>query len=132
MKLKPNFRFRARNLLDFLVVIGVVWLCTQLFPNDIKIADAGSLIVVSALYYILATLMMFIVFLVVSHLVNVTVGIVSGIFSAFIVGVPIMLLLKQFVNGFWIGDSVTALLISMVIALFVIILQSTIATIFRN
>jgi len=130
MKLKPSFS--ARNLLDLPIVIGIIWLCTRLFPEDIQVADIGSLIMVSAVYYILVTLVLFVVFIIGSFILNITVGVIAAAVVLPFAGIPVLLLMNLIVNGFWIGDFATMLLVSMVTSLLVVGFQACMAAIFKR
>ncbi len=130
LTLKPHFD--ASSLLDLPIIMGVIWLCTQMFPDDIKIDGFGSLIVVSALYYILITLALLLVFLLSASAFGMTAGFALSVIVAFFVGVPILLLFNGFINGFWISDIGMAFLVSVFITIVVTLIQSCIATFLKR
>ena len=130
LTLKPHFDVSV--LLDLPIIMGVIWLCTQMFPDDIKIDGFGSLIVVSGLYFILITLALLLAFFLSACAFGVTTGFAVIVIVAFFVGVPILLLFNGFINGFWISDIGTAFLVSVFTTLVVTLVQSCIATFLKR
>lgn len=118
MRLK--MRDTWQHLICFPIIIGVIWLCAQLFPNDIRIADVGSLIVTGAVYFILVALLLLIVFMICVAMLRWSVAIVISGFCSLFAGMPVLLIMNEFVNGFWIGDAFVALVISIICSMLVI------------
>ncbi len=119
MLLRP--RDAWRHLISLPIVIGVIWVCTLLFPDDIKVSDLGSLIVTGSVYYILVALLLLLALLASAAIVRqMPLALaISTLFSLF-AGVPILLIMNEIINGFWIGDAFVAFLISILCSMLVI------------
>ena len=119
MLLRP--RDAWRHLISLPIVIGAIWVCTLLFPDDIKVSDLGSLIVAGSVYYILVALLLLLALLASAAIVRqMSLALaISTLFSLF-AGVPILLIMNEIINGFWIGDAFVAFLISILCSMLVI------------
>ena len=115
---KPTtLREKMIAVLIYFVIMAILWLSTVIMPGDIRIEGIGSLIVVSALYYILGVLALLLVLLIGCRLFNLTIAFVITIAAALFVGIPLLLLFNTFINGFWINDAGSAFIVSFLVAI---------------
>lgn len=115
---KPTtLREKMIAVLIYFVIMAILWLSTVIMPGDIKIEGIGSLIVVSALYYILGVLALLLVLLIGCRLFNLTIAFVITIAAALFVGIPLLLLFNTFINGFWINDAGSAFIVSFLVTI---------------
>ena len=112
-------RLRLRDAWEYLfglpIVIGVIWVCTQLFPDDIRVNDVGSLIVTGSMYFILVAVIILMVFLFTMYLINMRAAYVISLLFSLFAGAPVLYILDNF-SGFRIGDPFLAFLISFISA----------------
>ena len=114
---KPTtLREKMIAVLIYFVIMAILWLSTVIMPGDIRIEGIGSLIVVSALYYILGVVALLLVLFIGCWLTNLTIAFVITLAVAMFVGIPLLLLFNTFINGFWINDAGSAFIISFLIA----------------
>ena len=110
-----------RHLICLPIIIGVIWISTLLFSDGVKVSGVGSLIVAGSMYFILVALLLMLVMLIFTAILRrVSAALVVSAFCSLIAGVPILLLMNELVNGFWIGDTFVALVISIFCSIFVI------------
>ena len=115
---KPTtLREKMIAVLIYFVIMAILWLSTVIMPGDIRIEGIGSLIVVSALYYILGVLALLLVLLIGCRLFDLTIAFVITIAAALFVGIPLLLLFNTFINGFWINDAGSAFIVSFLVAI---------------
>ena len=100
------------HLLVIPIVIGIIWLGTLAFPDAIKIADFGSLVVSGSLYLVLITVLLLLVLAVSVAICRWPMAIAICAFCSLFAGIPVLLIMNELVNGFWIGDAFVAALIS--------------------
>ncbi len=113
----------------YLFSIGLFWLCSVIFPSEITIDGFGTLIVVSSLYYILTAVAYLTAFMLGCRLTNSdAIPYLIVVAVALVIGIPILLLFNQFINGFWISDAWSAFLISFII----LVITSIVGTIIDN
>ena len=123
---RPKMRLEWRSLLPLPIIIGIIWLSTVVFPDDVKVLDAGSLIVSGALYFILATMVLLFVFLICCRIATVRTATAITFVASLFVGMLVINIMNQLVNGFCCSDPFVALLISIVIAMLTVSFQVTI------
>ena len=117
IKFRPTWRWLG----VYLIVMVIIWLCTLLFPEEIYVANFGALMVVSALYYVLVVALLLILLLVCLCIFRRELTVVAVcVGCSLIAGVPVLLLLNNFINGFQINCSDVAVLISVTSAMFVL------------
>ena len=115
---KPTtLREKMIAVLIYFVIMAILWLSTVIMPGDIRIEGIGSLIVVSALYYILGVLALLLVLLIGCRLFDLTIAFVITIAAALFVGIPLLLLFNTFINGFWINDAGSAFIVSFLVTI---------------
>lgn len=120
MRAKLTFRLDWKHLITLPLIMAVFWVFTLILPDDFRIEDVGSLIVVSALYYILLVLVLLVILMIGICMRRQSLAIVTAIFVSFIAGAPILLLLNGITNGFWISDFWVALTVSIVTSMVLI------------
>lgn len=114
MRAKLTFRLDWKHLITLPLIMAVLWVFTLILPDDLRIEDVGSLIVVSALYYILLVLVLLVILMIGICMRRQSLAIVIAIFVSLFAGAPILLLLNGITNGFWISDFWVALTVSIV------------------
>lgn len=109
------------HLLVLPITIAAIWLGTVLFPDAIRVSDFGSLVVSGSLYFILVVTLLLLVLaasMAICRRWSLAVAICA--FCSLFIGTPVLLIMNELVNGFWIGDAFVAVMISIFSSIIII------------
>ena len=93
------------SLLDVPIIMLILWLSAKMSPGDMMIDGIGTLIVASAVYFILSVLVMMLITFICGGLIgdHIKALLVSCLFALFS-GIPVLFVLNFIISGFWIAD----------------------------